>query len=182
MAKNNRRVKSKKPLLIPISNFETVDENVRRIRQLTDEIETLKSAAQDQIDQVKAELTEKTKQIDAAIDLRTKSIEAFCETNRDTFGCYKSKKLTFGAVGWRQSTSIKVNRKNTLFMIKESLTKKLRDQCIKTTETVSKDGLAKLTDEQLASVNARREHKDVFYVEPFIDVKSGDTDGPDSGE
>ena len=68
-------------------------------------------------------------------------------------------------LGWRFSTSVKPSKK-TLELIKQVLSKTMQAACVITKESVSKDALAKLTDEQLASVKARRIEKDVFFVEP----------------
>ena len=40
--------------------------------------------------------------------------------------------------------------------------------CIRVKESVDKEALAKLTDEQLADIGARRKEKDVFFVEPAL--------------
>jgi RNase H-fold protein (predicted Holliday junction resolvase) len=40
--------------------------------------------------------------------------------------------------------------------------------CIRIKESVDKEALAKLTDERLSIVKARRKSKDAFFVEPTL--------------
>ena len=94
--------------------------------------------------------------------------------HRDDFKGQKSRKLNFGTLGWRKSTAIRTT-KSTYQIIKNALLNKLviagltrakLNACIRIKESVDKDALARLTDEQLADIKARRDIRDVFFVEP----------------
>jgi len=164
-----RREKSDKAVLIPIPDWGHADLQVQRIGALQSQIEKLEIAAGELIDKVKGDLQKQVKPLQEKINLHVASIEAFAEANKGEFDKVKvrSRKGQFGTVGWRKSTSI-VTKKNTLELIKEKLAGNERKMCIIIKEAISKEALAKLTDEELASVGARREEKDVFYVEPDI--------------
>jgi len=162
-----RREKSDKAVLIPIPDWGHADLQVQRIGALQSQIELLEIEAGELIDKVKGDLQKQVKPLQEKINLHVASIEAFAEANKEEFDKVRSRKGQFGVVGWRKSTSI-VTKKNTLDLIKELFNSAKRKLCVSVKETVSKEALAKLTDEELASVGARREEKDVFYVEPDI--------------
>jgi len=162
-----KRVKSDKQATLAIANWEKADESVRTIGELQMQITQAEQAAADDINDVKLKLAEKVKSRQKTIELHVRSLEAFAETHRTDFKKTRSRKLNFGTLGWRHSSFIKI-KKNTLERIKKVFSKAKKVACIRVKETVDKEALAKLTDGQLASVGARREEKDVFFVEPDL--------------
>ncbi|MCK4958057.1 MAG: host-nuclease inhibitor Gam family protein [Planctomycetes bacterium] len=166
MAKKNNRVKSGKAPLIPIESWEHADEMVREIGDLQLNTKKDEISAKAKIDRIKAALAESAKKRQVRIKQLTQSLEAFAVNHRaDIKG--KSLKLTFGVVGWRKSTSISV-KQTTLKLIKQVFTRAKTKHLITIKESVCKDALAKLTDEQLASVEAKRKVKDDFFAEPSV--------------
>jgi len=157
-----KRVKSK-AIVSPVTDWTHADCYLRRISNLTAVIDLAKATATDDINEIKNQLENDSRPAQDKIDAYTASIEAFCASNKKTFGKKRSLKLTFGVVGWRKSSSISV-KKTTLDLIKEFFGKKAA-QYIHVKETPDKNALDKLTDEQLASVAARRRVKDDFFVE-----------------
>lgn len=160
-----KRVKSVKLPLLPVPDFKHADLSIRRIGQLQGKIAQFEEDTKETINKAKKDLADKVKPLQEKITQHYESLEAFATTHRAEFKKQKSRKLNFGVLGWRKSTKIKTT-KNTLGLIKEFLTKTMQKSCIRVKESVDKDALAKLTDEQLASVKARRDEKDVFFVEP----------------
>lgn len=159
-----RRVKSNQSNLIKITNWHEADRIVRNIGDLQTWISKTQDRAQRKIDQVKADLVKDVKSTQEMIDRKVRSLEAFAVAREDEFGKKRSRKLNFGCLGWRKSTSITV-KKTTLDLIKKIFGKKAVIY-IRAKEGVDKEALAKLTDEQLAGVGARRKVKDDFFVEP----------------
>lgn len=166
MAKN-KRVKSAKPVFLPIANWNEADNFVREVGDLQLKINQAEATTKDKIDEIKAELVEEVKPHQEAIKLHVQSLEAFAVTHRAHFKKQRSLKLNFGKLGWRKSTSISI-KKNTLELIKQVFSKAKAAACIHVKESADKEALIKLTDEQLASVGARRKEKDVFFVEPDL--------------
>ena len=161
-----KRIKSDKPALIQVRDWAHADELVRKIADHQDTIRKKEIIAKVKVDNFKKALAGGVKPYQNAIARFQESLEAFATTHRtDLKKKQRSWKLNFGILGWRKSTSVAISTKKTLGLIKQLFTKALRESCIITKESVSKDALAKLTDEQLASVKARREEKDVFFVE-----------------
>jgi len=164
----NKRVKSDKPALKQIENWGCANEYVRRIGDLQMKITEAEHKAADDINEAKAELAEKVKPLQQQIDTYIRSLEAFAKENwPGDSKSQRSMKLNFGTLGWRKSTSV-IIKKTTLEKIKEVFARAKAAMCIITKETVSKEALAKLTDEELVSVGARREIKDDFFVEPDL--------------
>lgn len=161
-----KRIKSDKPALIHVRDWAHADRIIRQIADHQFIMEKLEMTAKIKIDNVKKVMLLGVKDSQDAIKRYQESIEAFATTNRADFKKEKSRKLNFGILGWRFSTSVKISTKKTLGLIKELFSKALQKSCIITKESVSKEALAKLTDEQLTSVKARRDEKDVFFVEP----------------
>lgn len=93
-----------------------------------------------------------------------KQIKLFAELNRPDFGKTKTKALTFGSLGFRQSTSV---------VIKSALTEKIIDNlrklgmsdCIKQTETVNKEVLKTYPAEQVIAAGASLKKSDTFWYE-----------------
>ena len=167
MAKKKRE-KSDSSLLIPISNWAHADLQVHRVGTLQSQIEKLQIKAGEKIDKIKGELQAAVESLQKDIQLHVDSIEVFAGAHKEDFGTARSKKGQFGMVGWRKSSSI-ITKKNTLELVKEMLPPAKRKACIIIKESVSKEALGnQLTDEELASVGARRKEKDVFYVEPDL--------------
>jgi len=162
---NKKRIRSDKSPLIPVPDWKHADISVLRVGELQGQIAQLEEDAKNHINNVKKDLADKVKSRQDKITLHLNGIEAFATSHRDDFENQKSRKLNFGSIGWRKSTSISV-KKNTLVLIKLFFRIDLQKTCIRINESVDKDAMAKLTDEQLASVKARRIEKDVFFVEP----------------
>jgi len=164
--KKSKRVKSDKNF-IPIADWGVADGYVRKVGELQLKINSAIEAANDDINDRKLELAKETKPLNDRIKLLTASLEAFCAGNKKDFGKKQSKKITFGLLGWRKSSSIKVSTKRTLELLRNVFKTKAK-QYLHVKVTVNKEALVKLTDEQLASVAAQRKHKEVFFVEPDI--------------
>ena len=165
MAKKSKRIKADNPL-VPISNWEQADGHIRRIGDLQLNIQNEEARAKADIDEIKAGLAVAVKPLQENIDLHIKSLEAFATNKKKEFGRARSKRLNFGVLGWRLSTSISIKKDTTLELIKKFLTPAKKKACINIKETVDKKALAKLTDGLLAKIGARRVEKDVFFVEP----------------
>ena len=166
MAKSNKRVRSDS-LLIPIPDWLHADAYVRRIGTHQGQIRLLEKDATEQVARIKAHLATKTAARQEKILLYQASLKAFARSHRDDLGKARSKKLNHGLVGWRKSTVMRL-KKNTVDLIKQFFTPVRQKPLITIKESPDKNAIAKLTDEDLASIEARREEKDVFYVEPEI--------------
>ena len=170
-----KRIRSEKPALIPIKDWPQADELIRETADCQIAIEKLEAIAKIKIDRTKKVMAAAVKCHQEKIKNLQGSLEAFATAHRDDFKKQKSRKLNFGVIGWRFSTSIKTTKK-TIELIKQVFAAATQRACIRIKESVDKDALAKLTDRQLADIKARREEKDVFFVEP-LSQKAADYGG-----
>jgi len=160
------RAKSNQSLL-SIESFEQADTILRDIGDLQMQIKQAEATAKDAIDEAKELLAEITKPLTEEIKNKVKSLEAFCLHHKKDFAEQKSKKLNYGTLGWRLSTSI-ITSRDTIKYIKEEFSGRQIDELVRIKETVNKEALAKLTEEQLADIEAQRVRKDVFFAEPDL--------------
>ena len=167
MAKS-KRVKSAKPAIIPIENWEQAAAILREVGDNQLAIRQVEADAKSSIDEIKAELAQDVKPRKELIDQDTRSLEAFAVGHKSEFGKTRSRQMNFGTLGWRKTTSISITKKTTVDLIRQVLSKAKAAVCINVKETVSKDGLAKLTEDQLAELHASRKVKNDFFVEPDL--------------
>lgn len=163
---NKGRVKTDKALQ-PVADWDDADRMVREMGDLQTQVKQAEQSAKDDINETKADLAEKVKPLQEQIKGCVQTLEAFAVNRKADFKGNKSRKLNFGVVGWRKSTSISI-KKTTLELIKKVFSKAKAAHFIHTKETVDKEALAKLTDKDLTSVGARRKVKDDFFVEPVL--------------
>lgn len=161
-----KRVKSNKPAIIPIADWEELDTFLREIGNLQIANDKDEASATLRIDKIKAALAGNVALRKTRIDQIRRSLEAFAANRLEEFKGKRTRKLAFGLIGWRKSTKISISKDSTLDLIKQIFSKAKSKTFITIKETVSKDALAKLTDEQLASVGAKRKTTDGFFAEP----------------
>jgi len=139
---------------------------LRRLGDITLSLQAQEAAAKEKIDEAKSDLKTSSAPLLGEMNQIAKSLEAFAVTHKDDLGKLKSRKLQFGVVGWRASSVIRIV-KDTLSRIKDVF-KASAKTYIRIREEADKDALGRLTDEQLKSIGARRETKDVFFAEPNL--------------
>lgn len=160
-----KRIKPTKELMT-IGSWDDADEIIKQIGQYQNKLELLAVDTDSKIVALKERLKADARPNQLAIKTRMDSLEMFADSRRTIDFCEtrRSKKLIFGLCGWRKSSSIK-DSKTTLAKIKLLLAGK-KEELINVKESVSKDGLEKLTDEELKTIDARRITTDYFFVEP----------------
>lgn len=145
-----------------LQSWEDVDAALREVGEITRELQLKEAALNESVDKLK----EEAKADSASQVARKKELELamkeFCEANRVEFTKVKTRKLTFGSVGFRLSTKIMIKR------IAETL-QALKDLklvgCIRIKEEVDKEAMKNLTDETLAEVGASRKTENAFGYE-----------------
>jgi phage host-nuclease inhibitor protein Gam len=156
------RIKNKKEATI--KSFDEADLAVQQIGEMQRRIETLKADAGDRIDTIKKLMDEEVKPLQAQIKARSAELEVFAVTHHSDFGRSKSRRLTFGVIGWRRSTSIRCGKK-AVELIREVFGRRARN-FLKVKETPNKDELKALSDDELKRIDSSRQLRDVFFVEP----------------
>ena len=166
MPRESNRIKSDNKL-IAVKGWKHADELLRQIADAQLAIQDAEAEAAETINNAKASMAVVTKPLHEQIKTLTLSLEVFAAHNRHDFEGRKTRTLNFGDLGWRLSTSIRIKKDATLELIKQVFKRRAK-RFIHVAETPDKEALAKLTDEELAAVKARRIVKDDFFVEPKI--------------
>lgn len=168
MAKKTKRVKTTKPDPLPIDDWQHADDFLRQIGDIDLEIANAQAQAKEVIDATNKELADTIKPMQGKIKHLTESLQAFAVNYKDEFKKVRSRTLNFGVLGWRRSTSIRIKKDQTLELIKKLFSRARAKALITVKESPDKNALAKLKDEDLAGIEARRVVKDEFFVEPSI--------------
>ncbi|HOT73758.1 MAG TPA: host-nuclease inhibitor Gam family protein [Anaerohalosphaeraceae bacterium] len=158
----NKRIKADS--LIAIQSWEEADKLLAILGTELAFIEQQEAEADRIIQGAKEELLYRVRPAQERIEKIVRSLEAFCTARKEDFGKNKSRQLNFGTLGWRKSTSLALS-KNTLEKIKEVFGPQAQAY-LRIKETPDKDALAKLSDEQLRAIAARRVVRDDFFAEP----------------
>lgn len=156
------RIKSNKQIK-KLADWPDADEFVRQISELQFLVKISEDRANRKINEIKSYLAAEIKPMFEQIMILTDSLEAFAANHMADFGKAQSKKLNFGTIGWRKSTAIKI-KKTTLELVK----KLLGEKYLHIKEEVNKEALKELSDQQLVKVDAKREDKEPFFVEPQL--------------
>jgi phage host-nuclease inhibitor protein Gam len=153
---------ARKPL--PGTHFTTwddVDQALARIGAIDRDLGLIESSANERIDAIKAQAKEDAAQLTVEKASLEAHMKAYAEAHRaDLNG--KSRQLTFGKVGFRQSTRIVIKRVvETIRLLADFGL----DHCLRIKTEPDKDAMSGLSDEELQSVGAVRKVDDVFGYE-----------------
>ncbi len=157
--------------LIPIADWQEADDLLCRLGEAINTIAALHADADVRINQIKASLSVQVDNIKETIGQITRSLERFAAAHKEEFGASRSRRLNFGVLGWRKSSRIIV-AKDTLNRIRNVFGRRAAE-LLHIKESIDKEALAKLTDEELRAVSAKRKIVDAFFVEPDL-VRAAD--------
>jgi phage host-nuclease inhibitor protein Gam len=150
-----------KPQVGKINSLEDANLVLKEIGILEHELASIDAEAHKQMADIKADAAKRGEGLRKRIVDNAALLGAYAEYNRsELFKDRKSVDLVFGSFGYRKSTSISV-KKTTL----ELLHKLKLDTYIRLKEEPDKEAMAKMTDEELAQVDAVRKEKDDFFCE-----------------
>lgn len=171
-----KRIK-KKDDIYTIMNIQQADTHLGKLGELQDELQQLEIDADKDIADIKANLKKQSDKKTQQIQKHLRSLEAFCSRHPELFEKQRSFKLIFGVIGFRKSTKI-TTKKTTIKKIKDVFGK-LAERYLHTKESPDKEAMAKLSDDQLKSIDAKRVITDDFYAEPdLIKIKNQNNNNP----
>lgn len=145
-----------------LASWDDVDQCLAEIGKIDREIGLLEAAQQEQIDALKAATKAAAEPHQVKKTGLELAIQQYCEAHRAEFANAKTRKLNFGSVGFRLSTSVVIKRiADTLAALKAlGLT-----HCIRVKEELDKDAMRNLPTETLAEVGAGLKTVDAFGYE-----------------
>lgn len=145
-----------------LKNWEEVNGALRQIAEAQNEISILESGMNLQIDAIKSAFAEKVQPYQAEVKKQEMLVKEFVTENRtDLKG--KSKKMTFGTVGFRASTKLSLPK--NLEKVIAALKKREMHDCITVRETVNKDVLKTYETEDILAVGGKLKQEDTFWYD-----------------
>ena len=148
-----------------ITTEEAANAALREIGTLTIKIEAIDAAADQKIGKIKEEAALKGEEHRDRISELEDALALYCKVNKhQLFSDRKSIALSYGIIGFRQSTSVKIKR-TTLELIKKLFPDRIKT-AIRIKEEPNKDDLKEWKDEELAQVDAAKVAED----KPFYEV------------
>ncbi|WP_320174923.1 host-nuclease inhibitor Gam family protein [Maridesulfovibrio sp.] len=164
----------KKPEIMVIEDLPAVDKAMSEIAELERGIGKLEADMNETIDAAKAVCKLKVEPKKARIKVLEAALGTYASLNKDElFPKNKSKKMTFGIIGFRKSTKLLTIGKTTMAEVLELLKAHKLTKGIKLTESVDKEAMKGWTDEKLKTVRMRRKEEDAFFYE-IAQEDSGD--------
>lgn len=158
--------KRTKPQAIVVADLKQAEAALAEIAEIDRTAEAHEAAMNAAIDAARTEAKALCEPLSARRKELEQALATYAELNKaDLFGKRKSVDLGFGTIGFRLSTSVKTAARTTWEMVLQ----KCKDfgfvEAVRTKESVDKDALRGWPDERLATVGARREVKDEFFIE-----------------
>lgn len=167
----------KKPSnLVLIEDLAGADKALAEIAEHERDLAYIEAAMNKAIDKAKTEAEKLAAPIRARLAALDNGLHAFGAHHKVEVvqGKRRSVELTFGTLGFRQSTEVKPMPKTTWTRVLELLKQKGYDQAVRVKEEPDKDVLHTYTDEELAEVSVRRVAKDSFWYEVKAEAVNGD--------
>jgi phage host-nuclease inhibitor protein Gam len=145
-----------------LKSWEAVDAALASIADLQRGVELEQAACNELVDQIKQDGKERIKPMADEIKALELSIKEFCDYRKDEFIHIKTKKLVYGSVGYRLSTSVSIA--DPLFTL-EQLRQRGLDHCIRIKEECDKDAIKQLDGSVIAEIGASLTSRNSFGFE-----------------
>ena len=150
-----------------IKSLDEADAMLARIAAYRRQINLAELSMNEEVDAIKTRVAAETEPARAEIAVLEQSIIRYCDYNKaELFAKAKSLRLSFGIVGYRASTAMRLlSGKWTWERVLAALRDGGQTQCIRTKYEVDKEALKALPPENLASVGVKAVQSDTFFYE-----------------
>lgn len=155
--------KRKKPdMVVPVPDVHAADKVMGEVASIEREMGAIEAQLNKDIDAAKSRARELAQPLQARLEKMEAGLQAFGENNKAKYfgGKKRSLELTHGFLGFRISTRLST-KKGTLDLLKQAGWA----SCVRVKETIDKEVLAGLADQELAEVKAKRVVEDKFWYE-----------------
>ena len=159
-----------KPQVGKLESLDDVNLALRDIGLMEKELDAIDAKAAKDIAEIKTKAAKDGEELRKEIAATAAKIQAYAEYNKaELFKDKKSVDLSFGKIGFRQSTKISI-KKTTLELLKKLGFK----NCVRIKEECDKDAMGNMTDEDLKSVDAARKVSNDFFCEANMEEVNKD--------
>lgn len=158
-----KKKKNKEPVY---RSWEDVDNALKLIADLDHRVREAENIMNQRIDRIKEEtLRDMAPLINQRKELEN-AIEEFTEYSKYDFKESKTKKFTFGEVGFRKTTSIVTRNVKAII---EALKQHKMNDCIDVKESINKQKLDDYDDKALEVIGAKRKSEDNFFYNIYTE-------------
>ena len=149
-----------------IKTLKEADAVLAQIAALRRNIALIETGLNDDIDALKGKAAAEAEPHKQEIAALEQSLARFAEYNKpELFAKRKSCDLTFGSLGFRSSSKIKLLSKMTWERVLQALRDTGLRQCIRTKEEPDKEALKALSPEHLRELGCKVVQEDTFFYE-----------------
>ncbi len=149
-----------------LRGWDEVDDAIRRYGLLRVQRDEFEAELHRRVTAIKDELAKEIAPIDSEMESLERAIKEYTEANKPGFSRVRSRVLTFGTVGFRMSSSLRIKSVAvTLAKLKELG----MGDCIRIKEEPDKEALRDHPDETLAAIGVKRVETDAVYFEPDME-------------
>lgn len=145
-----------------LKSWDEVDATLRRIGQLTRELELIEAAAEEAIEMARTAAKEQADPLGKEKSNCERLLKEFCTAHKADFERQRTRELTFGAVGWRRSSRLVIASVGDTLQALKSLNLL---QYVRVKEEIDKEALREAPSETLANVGAYLKPEDTFGYE-----------------
>lgn len=150
-----------------LKTWEEVDVCLKEVADAENEIIAIEAAMNKQIAEIKKDAEDRARQHKDGIKVNESKIKEFTTANRDALKG-KSRPLTFGTVGFRQSTKLLLPSEIN------DVIRKLREHgmfdCVVVKENVDKDAIKKYSEDEIIAIGGYLQKTDTFWYETDKDA------------
>ena len=149
-----------------VKNLEEADSVLARIAALKRNLSLIEAAMNDEIDSAKRRASEEAEPYTAEIFTLEQALSRFAAYNKaEMFTKRKSLDLTFGVLGFRASSKLRLLPKHTWDSVLQALHDDGRTDLIRVKEEPDKEALKSRTPEYLKALGCRIIQEDIFFYE-----------------
>ena len=149
---------------LTLNSWQEADDALRQIGENRRDIAAIENVMNERIADAKATADAKARPIREQTALLETALKDFAIAHRADMGKAKSKALTFGKIGFRQSTKLILPRgvEKVKGIIDELLRRGMTECVVYPEPKIDKDALKKYSTTEIADVGAKLEVEDVF--------------------
>lgn len=149
---------------LQLENWQQADDALRQIGENRRDLASIETMMNERIADAKADAEAKGRPIKDHIAMLEQALREFAMLHRADLGKAKSRTLTFGKVGFRQSTRLTLPRgvEKVKTIIEELLRRGMKECVVYPEPKIDKDALKKYSAGEIAEVGAKLEVEDVF--------------------
>jgi phage host-nuclease inhibitor protein Gam len=149
-----------------LRGWDEVDDAIRRYGLLRVQRDEFEAELHRRVTAIKDDMAKEIAPLDSEMESLERAVKEYTEANKEGFKASRSRALTFGTVGFRLSTSLRI--KSVAFTV-EKLKELRLVGCIRMREEPDKEALRDHSDETLEAVGVKRVQTDAVFFEPDME-------------